>query len=122
MSEEKVCKKCGQRKSLDNFYKGAKYYQSYCKPCQAEYMRERKFGTTPREFQLMLITQHGKCAICGIHMDDPQEDHCHKRGKTRGLLCKPCNLALGHFDDDIAKMGKAIAYLTERHALLDGKK
>ena len=32
----KVCKDCGQEKSLDNFYKSGKYYKSYCKICSTK--------------------------------------------------------------------------------------
>lgn len=34
--------------------------------------------------------------------------------EVRGLLCNPCNLALGMFKDDPKVLVKALKYLTER--------
>jgi hypothetical protein len=65
--------------------------------------------------------QNGKCAIC----DDPlgerdpkgqvpssaQLDHDYKSGKIRDVLCKKCNLGLGHFDDDTKRLRDAADYL-----------
>lgn len=38
-------------------------------------------------------------------------DHNHATGKVRGVLCHSCNVALGHFKDDISLLEKAIVYL-----------
>lgn len=60
------------------------------------------------------------CACCGepktktFHLD-----HCHKTGKIRDFICSSCNLGLGHFDDSLEKMQKAIKYL-ERHLNISG--
>ena len=121
MTEQKHCKKCGQDKPLDQFYT-TKSASTYCKACQSEYMRERNHKISPEMFQMMLVSQRQRCASCGDHMDDPQVDHCHERDKNRGLLCKPCNLGLGHFKDDPVRLSKAIIYITERHAILDRNK
>ena len=37
--------------------------------------------------------------------------HCHETGEVRGLLCQPCNTALGMFEDDPKRMEEAISYL-----------
>lgn len=121
----KHCKKCGQDKPVDQFYAHARTkdgYGTYCKSCQSNYNRERNHKVSPEIFQMMLVSQRGECAACGDHMDDPQVDHCHERDKNRGLLCKPCNLGLGQFKDDPVRLSKAIIYITERHAMLDGTK
>lgn len=72
------------------------------------------------EFDIMLLNQDNKCAICG---DDSKNnirrgkilplfiDHDHKTGKIRGLLCVHCNYALGHFKDDMDKLRKSLEYL-----------
>lgn len=52
------------------------------------------------------------CELCGgwaatrMHLD-----HDHKTDTFRGWLCGPCNLGLGHFYDDPARLRQAIAYL-----------
>lgn len=54
------------------------------------------YGITLEAYTEMLVSQFGRCAICG---DGPTRqnlnvDHCHETGKVRGLLCDPCNTAL----------------------------
>lgn len=55
------------------------------------------------------------CEICGITPGEKDKslalDHCHKTGHVRGLLCLPCNIAIGNLKDDVALMQKAIEYL-----------
>ncbi len=87
---------------------------------KAKYIRRVqlwRYGLTPEEYDALVEEQNGVCAICG---NPPGEvkfatrlavDHCHKTGKNRGLLCRPCNLALGHFEDDVNRMESAIVYL-----------
>lgn len=85
----------------------------------------KNFGVEISEYDSMFLSQNGKCAICGkneefIHHRTGKPamlavDHCHKTGKVRGLLCKLCNTALGHFKDDISVLLKAINYL-EKHS------
>ena len=38
-------------------------------------------------------------------------DHCHDSGKVRGLLCHPCNAALGFLRDDPVIAAAATEYL-----------
>lgn len=38
-------------------------------------------------------------------------DHCHQTNQVRGLLCGPCNRALGLLKDNIGNLERAIAYL-----------
>lgn len=65
--------------------------------------------------------QSGCCAICSRSLvrewqkpNTVAADHCHRTGKTRGLLCATCNRALGSFGDDVHKLRRAVSYL-ERH-------
>jgi hypothetical protein len=64
------------------------------------------------------VAQAGRCAIC------PREgrlciDHCHTRNRLRGLLCRKCNLGLGHFDDSPARVLCAALYLMQAIGMHD---
>jgi Recombination endonuclease VII len=54
--------------------------------------------------------QGGACAICG-EVTELHLDHSYRTGKTRGLLCRTCNTALGMFKDFPTRLKKALAYL-----------
>lgn len=73
-----------------------------------------KYGITADDFDKMLAEQGGGCAICGSA--DPKGknfhvDHCHDRNVIRGILCHPCNTALGTFGEDPVRLDAAAAYL-----------
>jgi hypothetical protein len=57
-----------------------------------------------------LAEQDGKCAVCGDE-NPAHTDHDHASGTVRGLLCGRCNLGIGLFLDDPARMHAAISYL-----------
>lgn len=84
---------------------------------------KKRYGITEDDYERLLVAQGGKCGCCGG--DSPNNrrnerrgkwhiDHCHATGKVRGLLCMNCNAGLGHFKDDVARLAKAITYLTAR--------
>lgn len=83
----------------------------------------RTFGLTVEQYQVMHDAQGGKCAICGEAETAERGgktkwlavDHDHKDGRVRELLCAACNVGLGNFADDPARLRAAAAYL-ERHA------
>lgn len=68
------------------------------------------------DYDAMLMAQDGRCAICADPVTSEGRalavDHCHASGRVRGLLCDPCNLGLGKFRDDPARLRAAIAYLS----------
>jgi hypothetical protein len=70
------------------------------------------YGITPEQYDALLQEQNGLCAIC---KERPVAklcvDHDHPTELIRGLLCRLCNLGLGHFKDDIARLRAAIVYL-----------
>jgi hypothetical protein len=38
-------------------------------------------------------------------------DHCHETKKVRGLLCSPCNRAIGQLGDTVQGVQRALTYL-----------
>lgn len=71
----------------------------------------RQYGLTESELEAMRARQGGRCAICGQEQKFLNIDHDHVSGKVRGLLCKPCNLGLGHFKDRLDVVIAAASYL-----------
>lgn len=137
--QTKKCTKCGEDKQLsaypnDRGNKDGK--RSDCLDCNRararEYGRKRdpamrravqlriKYGITLDTYVSMLERQGGRCAICGTTKAGGRGtfhvDHDHVAGDIRGLLCNKCNVGIGYFDDDIAKLASAIAYLDKARA------
>jgi hypothetical protein len=86
----------------------------------AKHLR-RKFGITVDQYFGMLEVQNGRCAICSRTPEEVPDkgawrlavDHCHKTGKIRGLLCRPCNTAIGQLQESPEVIRKALAYVEE---------
>jgi ribosomal protein L34E len=79
-----------------------------------------EFGITQEDYDRILASQNGCCAICGarenkVNHSRPRKflyvDHDHKTGKVRGILCHNCNFAIGYFKDDPERMRRAADYL-----------
>lgn len=73
-----------------------------------------KYGLSIADYDVLAEKQNGVCAICGE--PDKQRlavDHNHETGVVRGLLCRLCNLGLGHFKDRPGVLTKAAKYLEE---------
>ena len=67
----------------------------------------KKYGDAMREqhgidgqegYDYLFNIQEGKCKLCGIKSTKFVHDHCHKTGKVRGLVCLPCNTAIGGYE------------------------
>jgi hypothetical protein len=87
---------------------------SVCKSCLKEYVLLngkhndlwRRFRITYSQFKEMLEAQNFVCKIClqpETYINNLNNklqalcvDHCHKTGKVRALLCRQCNLMIGH--------------------------
>lgn len=79
------------------------------------------YGLTFEQFSEIVLAQGGLCAVCDEQLQVPNIDHDHRccpRAKSscgscvRGLLCRRCNLGLGHFRDSRDWMERAIRYLS----------
>ena len=136
----RICKGCGLQKEISYFRSqispknNKTYFRWKCKKCEELYLVEYKkvwsktksgsrklrdyhlrrvYGITIDEYEKISGNQNGKCAICN---DKPKTrplcvDHNHKSKKIRGLLCDPCNTALGKFKDSAYLLKEAIKYL-----------
>ncbi len=74
----------------------------------------KKYGVTKEAFDSLLARQDGRCAICNVQIEDDARthvDHDHVTSLVRGLLCRSCNLGLGHFKDSEERLALAIEYL-----------
>lgn len=133
--QTKVCYACKLEKSVLDFYKSnVHYYQKECKQCCRErkykwYQTESgktssantklkaRFGIDLEIYNRMLDSQGHVCAICKRDQSylghKLAVDHDHSTGKIRALLCKACNLAIGHMEDDPERLIKAAEYLKQ---------
>lgn len=137
--QSKTCNTCSTHKPLTEFYatKDTKDgVRGECKCCnkaaakarrngpkrqqildkQTDSQMQRLYGIDLSEYQTMLEDQGGKCAICGT--SEPGHggnrfciDHSHTTGKVRGLLCMPCNVAIGHLKDNTQLIKSALNYV-----------
>jgi hypothetical protein len=87
-----------------------------------DYDLRRDFGISAAEYDALLATQNGVCAICqkperakrGGRLKMLAVDHCHRTNKIRGLLCSNCNPMIGYAQEDAARLAAAVRYL-KRH-------
>ena len=133
----KTCKTCKVEKPYSEFNvrKGNKDgYRTQCKGCSSAYNKKRyedpayvaqhrsnhlkrKYGISSSDYSLMFTQQGGCCAICKSETPKRSStyfmvDHNHNTGAVRGLLCHPCNSAIGLLGDNISTLQAAINYLS----------
>lgn len=79
--------------------------------------RCKEYGITPDILVDMNVKCGGRCQVCG---DPPSGrtkrlhiDHDHQTGRVRGLLCGPCNLAIGKLKDSPELLRRAASYLED---------
>ena len=103
----KECRTCG---STENKFRPG---HKECVPCRVHKDRALKYDITVDELDDLL--EIGNCQICNRHVSGKNQhiDHCHSTNIVRGVLCRACNTGLGHFDDDIVLLNRAIKYLNE---------
>ena len=81
----------------------------------------KTFGITLVQYNEMLETQKGLCAVCGNpetvidnRTKTPRRlavDHCHTTKKVRGLLCMACNQGIGNFRENPEFLISATQYV-----------
>lgn len=77
---------------------------------------KRRYGISVEDYEALLSAQNGRCALCPKTPDQERYgnlnvDHCHETNRIRGLLCTPCNHAIGQLGDTEASIFKALEYL-----------
>jgi hypothetical protein len=122
---EKPCPKCKQILPLVAFSRNTCKIdgrQNYCAKCMVVMRRTTmraswlngQYNITPDDYSDMILTQGGRCAVCGDALQPGREshiDHCHKTNRVRGVLCRGCNLGLGNFKDRPQALRFAADYL-----------
>lgn len=72
--------------------------------------KRRMYGIDDDELDVLLgVTE---CYVCGSG-DDLCIDHSHTTGEVRKVLCRYCNLTLGHAKDNPELLRKLADYLEE---------
>lgn len=102
-----LCKTC--RKEYQQSEAGKRGVKKYQQSKKGKLVKERSrlkflYGITLAEYDQMIETQNGVCAICGDINPGGRRlcvDHNHKTGEVRGLLCIKCNGWLGKFENMI---------------------
>lgn len=75
------------------------------------------YGIDSEDWARLFNGQDGRCAVCRAVLkfdSSTHVDHCHRSKKVRGLLCGPCNRALGQVKDDTWRL-RELALYVERH-------
>jgi hypothetical protein len=130
----KTCTRCKETKELSEFSPGKAYADgraTWCRACVRVAARQSKlrvkYGITAEEYARMFAEQDGKCAICGRTGEETGGrwqrlgvDHDHQTDAVRGLLCAPCNSAIGLLQDDPEIVMAAAAYLLAHQPATEG--
>ena len=121
-----ICTVCGEEKPDEEFNRHAaaaparRGRLTRCRACDAPMRRRmrrnhqlKRYGMTIEEYEALLAQQGGTCAVCDSDNNGRtmHVDHCHANGHVRGLLCSPCNTALGLSADDPERLRSLANYL-----------
>lgn len=138
-TSDKHCMSCKTVKPLSEFAKArdkADGRVAHCRECAAaryaqrdevtnQALNLRRFKLTVADYNRMLASQDGACAICrtpkaecprGYLAVDHDHACCDRDGScgqcVRALLCTKCNIGIGMLQDDRALLLRAVDYLT----------
>lgn len=125
----KICSGCKQELDITNFNRhtlSKDGLNSQCRSCRTTKQKNRRqtlqgkaatlkylYNVTIPQVEAQLKRQNNMCAICGDSFLTHKFaiDHCHTTGTFRGLLCRPCNSAIGLLKEDKRVLVQAIRYL-----------
>lgn len=136
MLTQKTCHRCNEIKSIDRFRKQPENLDGYvgiCHDCNNTRFKElytqnpekyrnktlkRLYGLDIVKYNDLFTKQQGCCAICFRHQSEFKYtlcvDHDHKTNQVRGLLCNPCNQAIGLLQDSPVITDNATVYLSKK--------
>jgi Recombination endonuclease VII len=78
-------------------------------------LRYRYGAEADKTYERLYDEQGGRCAICRRTPNGAMHvDHDHTTGQIRQLLCRSCNIGLGHFRDNPVLLRAAADYI-EKH-------
>jgi hypothetical protein len=114
--------KARQNKQAERYKENPKPFSDYAKGYRKKnnrsvrnYRLKNWYGISIDDYENMLKSQDGKCAICKEPLESTKRqnlDHRHSGDfAIRGILCPGCNHGLGNFKDSPDLLEKAIAYL-----------
>ncbi|MFI2349748.1 endonuclease VII domain-containing protein [Streptomyces sp. NPDC019443] len=120
----RTCKRCKGTKPEVAFHSNgrSKGRMGICGECRSERRRARgerrrepetseqrlirrlweMYRLTLAQYMALADAQGGVCAICGTAPNVGARlfvDHCHATGVVRALLCNPCNLMIGVYEN-----------------------
>ncbi len=125
---------CAPNSSLCNPCYYIRYKQIYPEKILDWKLRSRAryllktYNITLDEYDRMLATQNGCCAICGIDNNGKTHDgkydlpfvvdHNHETGENRGLLCNACNFLVGLIEANERRYEQVKVYLLKYGKLI----
>lgn len=121
------CKPC--KKEYDNKHKANWKFEPYHRINRYKAHLKKRYSMSLEELVVVYDSQGGCCPICNKSLPHPADengdkwqtniDHNHACCSTdttcgkcvRGLLCRDCNLMIGHAKDNLDTLKKAVEYL-----------
>lgn len=111
----------GYHRNRDRYLAQMKVYREANKEALREkdrkhgwrYMLMSRYKMTIEQHNTMLVEQRNRCAVCDSVLTKINIDHDHKTGVVRGLLCTPCNQAIGFLRDDALLLRSAAKYIED---------
>lgn len=107
-----------RERSRELYKKNVEKYREKSRKAVRKHRLKTKYNMSVEQYEALVTSQGNKCAVCKTsdmgHAKEWSVDHCHKSGKVRGLLCQPCNTALGLAREDPAIL-RALANYIEVH-------
>lgn len=104
-----------RKKNRDSLNSYLKEWRGNNKDKIRSYQLKRLYKLSTEEYNAMWAEQGGRCLICNRGNRSLHVDHCHETDVVRGLLCGPCNRALGQFGDNLEGLLKAVDYLRKEY-------